>query len=696
MTLPAALDRNPRLGTWLRVHPGGWMEVSSGKVELGQGILTALAQIAAGTLGVDADQIRMVPAGTDHSPDEGVTSGSLSVQESGAALRQVCTEARALYAAAAAALLGRPADPPVRGAFGGGHSYWTLADDALLDRHATGLPAAVAAPGPGLARIDLPDKVFGRPRFIHDLVLPGMRHGRMVRPPGQGSALLAVPPVVGASVVRDGSLLGVVAATEREAEAAAAALQAGCRWTEPDELPPADGMAAWLRHQPADTSHTAHGAPAPRSNQPAVARTVRADYAKPYLAHASIGPSCAVAQWTDGHLSVWSHTQAVFNLRRDLAMALRIGPDQVTVQHVEGAGCYGHNPADDVAFDAAFLARHAGGAPVRVQWSRADELGWTPFSPAMAVSLEVDLDAAGAIVDWRHTLWSNGHGTRPGRGTSPALLGAWSMDPPWERQPAVNAPRAAGGGADRNAAPGYALPSWSVTDHRVLAMPLRASAMRSLGALMNVFAAEQMMDRLAGETGTDPVAYRLRHTEDPRARTVIEGAARHGGWGAALPEGIGRGIGFARYKNTGAYCAVVAEIEAAEVIRVRRLVIACDVGIAIDADGVANQMEGGAIQAVSWVLKEAVRFEGGRVTSTGWDEYPILRFSEVPAVSVHIVPSSAPSVGAGEASVGPTAAAVANAVAAALGVQVRRMPLSPDHVVAAMDEDSNERMGEPA
>jgi len=694
MSLSAALRGNPRLGTWLRVHPGGWVEVFSGKVELGQGILTALAQIVAGTLGLGADQVRMVAANTARSPDEGVTSGSLSVQDSGEALRQVCTEARAIYGDVAARRMGVPVGTLSleRGVFGGRLSYWNLADDALLDRDATGLPRAVAEPGPGLARLDLPDKVFGRPRFIHDMTRPGLCHGRMVRPPGPGARLLAAGAApTGVTVVRDGSLLGVVADTEEVAVAGAIALAAASRWTAPDALPETVALAAWLRAQPAETTHLVHAAPDPHSNQPAIARTVCADYAKPYLAHASIGPSCAVAQWTDGALTVWSHTQSVFNLRRDLALALRIEPDKVTVQHVEGSGCYGHNPADDVAFDAAFLARQAGHRPVRVQWSRADELGWTPFSPAMAVAIEADLDVAGSIVGWRHTIWSNGHSTRPGRGTSPALLGAWSLDPPFERQPAINAARAVGGGADRNAAPSYDLPSWSITDHRVLSMPLRASAMRALGALLNVFAAEQIMDRLALDTGSDPIAYRLRHTNDHRARAVIEMAARHGNWGSPLPEGMGRGFGYARYKNTGAYCAVVALIEAAEVIRVRHLVIACDVGIVIDADGVVNQMEGGAIQATSWVLKEAVRFEAGQVTSTSWEDYPILTFSEIPAVSVHIAPSDAPSVGAGEGSVGPTAAAIANAVSAALGVQVRQMPFSPDHVIAAFDEQMGEQ-----
>ena len=697
VTLPVALAGAPRLGQWLRVDPGGWIEVFSGKVEIGQGILTALAQIVATTLGVGLDQVRMVPANTDASPNEGVTSGSLSIQHSGAALRQVAKEARALYLARAAETLAsdgalRVERGVIRGE-AGQTSYWDLADGALLDREATGTPAAVATGGAGAARIDLADKIFGRPRFIHDLTLPALLHGRMVRLPSPEARLLAVdtapvealPDVT--AVVRDGSLLGVLARSEGAVEHAAAVLAAACRWDIPASLPDADDLPAWLRAQPAETSLAAEGAPdRPRSNQPPVARTLRHRFDKPYLAHASIGPSCALAQWGE-RLHVWSHSQAIFNLRRDLALALALPEAAVTVQHVEGAGCYGHNPADDVAFDAAWLARAAGGRPVRVQWSRADELGCAPFGPAMSVEIEADLDAAGEVLDWRHTIWSNGHGTRPGRGSSPALLGAWAMAEPFERQSAVNAPLAAGGGAERNATPSYALPSWRWANHRVLPMPLRSSALRSLGALLNVFAAEQMIDEIAAAAGRDPLAWRILHAGDDRGRTVLERAAAEAGWGSELPEGMGRGIGFARYKNTGAFCAVVAEIEAAAEIRVRRLTVACDVGVAVDADGVANQMEGGAIQATSWVLKEEVRFDRAGVTSLDWDAYPILRFSEVPAVSVHIVPSTAPSLGAGEASVGPTAAAIGNAVAAAIGIRVKQLPLRADRVIAAFDED---------
>lgn len=696
MTLPAALAGTPRLDRWLRFDPGGWAEVFSGKVELGQGIHTALAQIVANTLGVGLDQVRMVAPSTARSPDEGVTSGSLSVQHSGAALRQVCTEARALYLARAADRLVTTARLEVeRGvirAEGRQTSYWELADAVLLDRDATGRPASEARPGRGAPRLDLPDKVFGRPRFIHDLRLPGMLHGRMVRLPSPGALLLEVDAAaVGAredvvAVVRDGSLLGVLAASEAAAEAAASMLAAACRWEVPALLPDADDLTGWLRAQPVETQSVAEGTPPPsHGNQPPIARTLRQRFAKPYLAHASIGPSCALAQWSE-KLMVWTHSQGIFNLRRDLALAFALPEAAVVVQHVEGSGCYGHNPADDVAFDAAWLARAAGGAPVRVQWSRADELGCAPFSPAMAVEIEADLDTAGDVLEWRHTIWSNGHGTRPGRGSSPALLGAWALAEPFERQTAVNASRASGGGAERNAAPSYAFPSWRVTNHRVLPMPLRSSAMRSLGALLNVFAAEQMVDQVALAAGQDPLAYRLHWAPDERARAVLSRAAAEAGWGDTLAEGIGRGIGFARYKNTGAYCAVVAEIEAGAEIRARRLTVACDVGLVVDPDGVANQMEGGAIQATSWALKEAVQFDREGVTSLDWEGYPILRFSEVPNVSVHIVASGAPSVGAGEASVGPTAASLANAVASALGVRVRELPLRAERIVAAMDE----------
>jgi CO/xanthine dehydrogenase Mo-binding subunit len=439
-----------------------------------------------------------------------------------------------------------------------------------------------------------------------------------------------------------------------------------------------------MRRQPVEATTVAERATA--AGQAEVARTVRRSYSRPYLAHASIGPSCAVAQWTDPGVRVWTHSQGIFNLRADLAVALSLRAEAIVVEHVEGAGCYGHNGADDVAFDAVLLARAAGGRPVKVQWSREDELAWAPFGAAMAVDLEADLDANGEFVAWRCDIWSNGHTTRPGRAKTPTLLAASHLSPPADQVLPINPPLAGGGGAERNAVPLYDLPSLKVMNHRLLVMPVRVSALRSLGAYANVFAIESMVDEVACEKREDPLAFRLRHLSDPRARDVLEAAARRAGW-ASRPkrEGVGWGIGFARYKNAGAYCAVIAEVEAERDIRVRRLVAAVDAGEVISPDGVANQIEGGAIQATSWTIKEAVRFDNTRITSDSWESYPILRFSEVPAVEVEIV--SRPhekTLGAGEASQGPTAAAIGNALYDALGIRVRDLPLTTERIVAAM------------
>ncbi|MFO1363594.1 MAG: molybdopterin cofactor-binding domain-containing protein [Burkholderiales bacterium] len=692
--LPGSLNANRRLGQWLRFLPEGLVEVRSGKVELGQGIATALAQIVADELDVAPARVRMVPASTASSPDEAVTSGSLSVQQSGTALRYACAEARALYLEAAAARLGKPVErlQVIDGeivAVGGAHtSYWALADERLLDREATARVAPKSTHrfvGSNALRLDLPDKAFGRPRFVHDLEFPGMLHGRVLRPPSPAAALRALDDAqaraLGAVVVRDGSFLGVLAEREEVAVKALERLRAGASWSEPATLPDAHALADWLQAQPVESKvvaeHAAAGAATP-------ARTLRARFSRPYLAHASIGPSCALAHWRDGRLQVWCHSQGIYNLRADLALTLGLAAERIDVSHVEGAGCYGHNGADDVALDAALLARAAGERPVRVVWSRADELAWAPLGPAMAIALEADVDAGGEVLAWRHELWSNGHSTRPGRAATPTLLAAFHLERPFEPVLAIDPPLPAGG-AERNARPLYGFPALRVVHHRVLSMPLRASALRSLGAFANVFAIESFVDDLARARDEDPVAWRLRHLTDARAHAVIEAAARRAGWAARRRrEHCGHGIGFARYKNLGAYCAVVAEIEAAREIRVQRLVVAIDVGQVVNPDGVANQAEGGAIQAASWTLKEAVRFDRTRITSASWEDYPILGFSEVPAVEVEIVacPEDAPWVGAGEAAQGPTAAAIANAVRDALGVRVRDLPITPERIAA--------------
>jgi CO/xanthine dehydrogenase Mo-binding subunit len=697
--LPGSLNANRKLSQWLRFHRQGYVEALPGKVEIGQGIVTALQQIVADELDVPIDRVKMIRASTATSPNEAVTSGSLSIQDSGTALRHACAEARAIYLAAVAEEYHVPVESlsVERGEILGERvrtSYWAFADDTLLEREATGtvapkLPSAHKLIGTSVPRADLPDKVFGTPRFIHDLVLPGMLHGRILRPASRGAKLLALDEsaaraITGVvSVLRDGEFVGVIAETERGASLALEKLAAGARWDMPETLPDEATLPAWIKEQPVETTVVS------RTESPPLAdgtRTFRASYTKPYLAHASMGPSCALARWTDARdrVHVWTHSQGIYNLRHDLALAFRVPQDAIVCEHVEGAGCYGHNPADDVAYDAARLAREAPGRPVRVQWTRADELGWASYSPAMVVECEVDVAPEGRIVGWRHQVWSNGHGTRPGRDTKPALLGSWHLAEPFPVQIAVNSPVASGGGSERNAVPLYDFPH-HVLNHRLLTMPIRTSALRSLGATGNVFAIESTMDEIAKTIGVDPVEFRLRHLVDPRSRAVVERAAARAKWSEwQKREGVGHGIAWAKYKNTSAYCAVVAEVEVAEVVRVKRLVIAVDVGLVINPDGVVNQVEGGAIQATSWALKEAVHFDRRRVTTDSWEAYPILTFSEVPAVEVEIVPrTDEPSKGAGEASQGPAVAAIANAIHDALGVRVRGLPFTPDQIVAA-------------
>jgi len=674
--------------------------VSPGKVEIGQGIVTALAQIAADELDVDIGRVRMVRASTTGSPNEGVTSGSLSVQQSGRAIRYACAEIRQIFLHAASDRLGVGADAldtkdgTISGPGNVSTSYWELADDVSLDREATPgvmpkLSTERTLAGNSVQRLDIPDKVFAQPRFIHDQALPGMLHGRVLRSELAAATLVDMPEagaraVAGlVAIVRDGNFAGVVSQSEDGAEAALKALRRSAKWSAGETLPDQNGLAEWLKAQPAEPTIVDKKT---SSQSVGKKRTIRRQYTRPYIAHASIAPSCAMAQWTGDRVHVWTHSQGVYFLRADLALVLRLPLENITVEHMEGAGCYGHNAADDVALDAVLLAKAAAGRPVRVQWSREDEMSHAPFGAAMAIEIEADLDAQSEIINWQHSIWSNGHTARPGRAAQPALLAATELANPFPRYIATNPAQASGGGADRNSIPLYEFPSWQIECHRLLTMPIRTSALRTLGAQGNVFAIESFLDELAVERGEDPVDFRLRHLSDSRAQDVIRSVASRANWKPDKTVGIGYGLGFARYKNTGAYCAVIAEVEGAEDIRVKRLTIAVDVGEAINPDGVINQIEGGAIQATSWVLKESVRFDKQRITSNTWTEYPILRFSEVPDVHVDLIqrPDIEP-VGAGEAAHGPVTAAIANAVFDALGVRIRNLPINRDSLIAAME-----------
>ncbi|MBV1797880.1 molybdopterin cofactor-binding domain-containing protein [Siccirubricoccus sp. G192] len=696
--LPGSLHLNRRLSQWLEFHADGRVTLKPGKVELGQGILTALSQIAAEELDIGFGRIRVQSAATPDSPNEAVTSGSLSVQDSGSAIRHACAAARAIFLSVAAQRSGVPLealrveDGAFLGPAGEVGSYWVLADSGLLETEASPEarpkpPEARRIAGTSVPRIDLPDKVFGAARYVHDLRLPGMLHARVVRPPARRAVLQSVaegPLPEGVQLVRDGSFLAVLAEAEWQAEAAAR-IASRALWAAEDTLPEEATLAAWLREAGGRGEHSLVLERADSAAPPA--QTIRRSFHRPYIAHASIAPSCAVARWEGEAVEVWSHSQGPYNLRADLAKTLRCAPEQVVVRHGEGAGCYGHNGADDVALDAVLAARAVPGRPVRLLWSRAEELGWSPFSSAMLVDVEADLDAAGNLLGWRSDIISNGHSSRPGRAPEPTLLAASMLAEPFPVKPSINPPLVGGGGAQRNAIPVYRLPNLHVGLTRLLEMPIRTSALRGLGALINVWSIESVMDEAAALAGADPLDYRLRHLDDPRAAEVLKRAAAMAGWaGRVKREGFGMGLAFARYKNSGAYAAVVAEVEAAERVFCRRLWIAGDVGEVVNPDGVLNQFEGGAIHGASVALLEQVRFDRQRITSDAWETYPILRFSEAPAVQIELIARpEAPFLGAGEATMGPTIAAIAAGIQDALGARPRALPFTPENIAAAME-----------
>jgi nicotinate dehydrogenase subunit B len=704
--LPGSLANNRLLDAWLRLGADGKVTIFTGKVELGQGILTALLQIAADELDVAPERIAMISGDTAQTPDEGFTSGSQSIEYSGLALRHACAEARHILMNLALdrfGLGGKTLDFEMAvvdgtilvGANDRRVTYWELAAGADFHREATAgvrpkPPEALKHIGTSRPRVDIPAKVTGGASYVQDIRLPGMLFGRISRPPSYAAELVSfdearvrtLPGVV--AVVRDGRFLGVVALREEQAIAARDELARATAWRDGAALPPSDDIYKYLKSLPAeDHVVSSKGGDTP----PASRLSLQAAYTKPYTAHAAIGPSCAVAQLKDGQLTLWTHSQGVFPLQRDLAKALDMEVANVHCIHAQGSGCYGHNGADDVALDAALLARASDGSPVKVQWMRDDEFAWEPFGPAMSVALKASLDDGGMIVDWSHDVWTNTHSTRPQK-QGCNLLASWHLAAPKERGKPEIIPQPAGGG-DRNAVPLYDFPRQRVTHRFIPDMPIRVSALRSLGAYANVFAIESFMDELARAAKVDPVEFRLRHLNDARASAVVKAAASFAGWQPGLPGGTGqgRGFGFAKYKNLSAYLALVVDVDVDRktgAVRVTKAHATIDAGQVINPNGLINQTEGGIIQAVSWTLKEGVGFNPQRVTSRDWTRYPILTFPDVPEIKVTILDRpTEKSLGAGEAAQGPTAAAIANAIAHATGARLRDLPLMPERVKGA-------------
>ncbi|MDQ6618582.1 MAG: molybdopterin-dependent oxidoreductase [Pseudomonadota bacterium] len=697
--LPGSLAESPMLDSWIRIGADGVITVFTGKAELGQGIKTALIQVAAEELVVDPARITLVTADTARTPDEAYTAGSQSMQHSGTAIMNAAAQMRLMLVTLAAQRLNASVDQlvtengAIRAPSGARATYAELvqgqdvhvraqANAAMLD------PAARKVMGQSLPRVDIPGKVTGGAAYVQDLRLPGMVHARVVRPPGYGAQLTSVdidavqkmPGVL--KVVRDGSFLGVIAEREFQAVLALRALARSARWDERARLPPANALSPFLLAMRSDDRLDLGDAAAPVFTN----EFVQATFTRPYQMHASIGPSCAVGLYKDDGLTVWTHSQGVYPLQRAIAELLRMPKERVRCVHMEGSGCYGHNAADDAGADAALLARALPGRPVRVQWMREQEHTWEPYGSAMVVKLAARV-TNGFVADWNHEVWSCTHSTRP----APAgnLAPAWSLSTPFAQPPPKPVPLPAGDG-DRNAIPGYKFGNPRVIYHYIEEMPVRVSALRALGAYANVFAIESFMEELAINAAVDPVEFRLRHLVDARAREVVQMAADRFGWrGFRKAPHRGRGFAYARYKNLGAYAAMVFEVDVDREtgrVRVVRAVAVIDSGEAVNPDGIRNQTEGGILQSISWTLHEAVTFDERRITSRNWSSYPILRFSEIPdAVDVHVINRlGQPFLGTGEAAQGPTAAALANAVADATGVRVRDLPLTPRRIKAAI------------
>ncbi len=698
--LPLSLTVNPRLSQWIAFEQPGKVRVATGKVEIGQGISTAILQIAAEELDIEPEQVQLISGETAISPDEGFTSGSYSVSVGGASIRLVCAEVRAIFISRLAQQRGwTEADISVAsGRFlhegkDCGQDYWSMASQISLDRDASGTvavkrPSEYRIVGRSFPRVDLPAKVTGA-AFIHDMAPADCLHGRVLRQPWWDAEFVtmdeekirkaAKAPV---DILRIGNFVAFIADTEIAVMRAAEAARQTAQWTKGQLVSHDVGAPDWLKRQ----ASTLNVVETLGGGEILKGEVVTATYWRPFLTYGSIGPSCGLAELRDGRLTVWTHSQGPGVQREWIAKALRMDPAHVSVNHRHGAGTYGHNSGDDAAFDAALIATHRPGRPVRVMWTREDEFTSAPVSPSMLIQLTAVVGPDGRPSDWQTEIWSPPHAQRPGMNENCSFLAYEALPDSAPRNPIEDVPESRGGGATRNSRPFYDLARHRLVHHMLPEVPLRTSSLRGLGAWGNVFALECFIDELAERAGADPVAYRLSLLSDPRARRVVEMVAEMSGWpGKSVDDGSAYGIAFARYKNIATYCAVAVEIEVEEEVRLKRIWCAADAGLVINPDGARNQLEGGIIQGASFVMKESVSFEDGRVVTDHWEKYPILRFSEIPEIDIEIVHApNEPTLGMGECSVGPAGAAIGNAVARALGTRVRSLPLTRDKIMEAL------------
>ncbi|HVO88822.1 MAG TPA: molybdopterin cofactor-binding domain-containing protein [Casimicrobiaceae bacterium] len=707
-----SLKDYPDVDDWIAFE-GDRVKVRTGKVDIGQRLSTALALIAAEELDVAYERVDVDDVDTASSLDEEYTSASNSIERCGESIRLAAATARRHLLALAARTLETPAerlrvDDGVVSVAGTSRcvSYWTLMHGR---RFAVPVDLAVTPKrtddyrviGRKVTPLDLVDLVGGTAPFVHDLRLPGMLHARLVRPPHYHARVDAIDPAIGealgsARLIRNGSFLAVVAYDEYAAIRAAAGAAECVHWKSSQHLDTTD-IHELLLESPRISLPVRNGdareEDAPELGPPPAeaVTTLHARITRPYLSHASIGPSAAAALLESESLTIWTHTQGAFPLRLTIAESLRIDPAKVRLIQQRGPGCYGHNGADDAALDAALIAREMPGCPVLLKYSREDEHAWEPYGPAMVVDVRASLGRDGRVIDWSHDSYSDTHRTRPRPGANqigPArMLSTHLIEdpfPPFVPQPFLSASLA---GVHRNADPLYTFPRRRIVKHLVRGMPLRTSTLRSLGAYTNVLAIESMMDALALAAEADPLEFRLRHLEDPRAHAVLEAVAQAARWrGRGSRTDGGRGLAFARYINQKAYAAVIADLRVDDAARVyvQKLWIAADAGQIVDHDGLRLQLEGGALQSLSFTLYERVTYGADGITSRDFDSYPILRFDAAPDIETILIDRvGEPYLGPSECTVGPTAAAIANALFDATGLRLHRVPFTPDAIRTA-------------
>lgn len=700
---PKSVDKNA-LDAYLAIGRDGRVTAYTGKVDLGTGTRTALAQIVAEELDLRMDQVDMVMGDTATTVDQWLTAGSLTISYAGVELRKAAATARQALLAAASRRLGAPPEAlvlhaarvalrtdPARG-LGCGELLGDGSFDLPVDPKAPPKPPAeYQLVGRAVPRVDIPAKVSGEFLYIHDLRLPGMLHARVLRPDALGarlqsfddSAARRLPGFV--RTVRRGDFLAVLA---RDEWSAIRAMRALCvDWTAGTGLPPQDDIDRYWRQRPVaklETTQQVGDAPAALA---AGARRIAARYAFAVQTHAAIGPSCAVATLDQGRLVVWTASQASHSLQDELAALVHMPRAAIRVVYLDGAGCYGRNGHEDAAADAALIATMVGG-PVRVQWMRDDETARSPKSPPRAMDLEASIDAQGRVLAWSGDFYIAQNHVAAFKPLDFPLLAATETGVP---RPGVWV-----GFLQQNSAAPYRFPHMRVQTRHLADTPFRAAHLRSPGRIENSFANESFVDELAHAVGEDPANFRLRHLQDARGEQVVRTALRRAGWQhRAGPQPAregdwlhGRGMAYVRYNNTITYVAAVAEVavqRSTGAIRVERICIAHDCGQIINSDGVANQVEGGALQTVSRTLMEQVHWDDQRVTSVDWASYPILRAPDAPRIEVDLIDRPGePPWGAGEATPTAIPAAIGNAVFDATGARLRAVPFTPERVLAAL------------